>query len=409
MKYSRHQRGVVTVLVAVTLPLLLFIIGMAVDFGHVFVNKTRLQNALDASALSAAIGINADVTHNVAAATAKGVATFNLFKAATGNTELATLNAGALVFDYSKTLKPWGAFDPATDNFAFVKVTSINMLNVTPLLIRFFRPNDIAIPAIATAGPVGTGYCNIMPFFLCAMVTPSVDYNCNDDTIKIDNSSGTAIAVLGQDGINDCYGYNKGQIYSLGQVSSSSNYSSGNYGLLSSLNGNGANQIKLDLQGKAISSCSQDRLSKTGVTSGPVSAGLNYRIDTLDINHNDYLTQEIYDSLSKQDIKALINPSITSTAYDNYKTANVYDGKSMSRVMPVGFADCSVMKNGTAVVPLVGNGCVFITQHVLGSPETVYVEYIDSCQQSGIFDPSHATLDGGYKIVLFKSLGSSDS
>jgi Flp pilus assembly protein TadG len=384
MKYSSHQRGVVTVLVAIALPLLLFIIGMAVDFGHVFVNKTRLQNALDASALSAAIGINADVTHNVATATAKGIATFNLFKAATGNSELATLNAGSLVFDYSKTLQPWGAFDPATDNFAFVKVTSTNMLNVTPLLIRFFRPNDIAIPAIATAGPVGTGYCNIMPFFLCA----DIGAPCNDIT---------------------CYGYNKGQIYSLGQVSSS-NYSSGNYGLLSSLNGNGANQIKLDLQGKAISSCSQNRSSKPGVASGPVSAGLNYRIDTLDINHNDYLTQAIYDSLSKQDIKALINPSITSTAYDNYKTANVYDGKAMSRVMPVGFADCSVMKNGTdPVVPLVGNGCVFITQHVLGSPETVYVEYIDSCQQSGIFDPSHATLDGGYKIVLFKSLGSSDS
>lgn len=383
MKYSRHQRGVVTVLVAIALPLLLFIIGMAVDFGHVFVNKTRLQNALDASALSAAIGINADVTHNVAAATAKGIATFNLFKAATGNTELATLNAGALVFDYSKTLKPWGAFDPATDNFAFVKVTSTNMLNVTPLLIRFFRPNDIAIPAIATAGPVDT--CNIMPIFLCAKIGAP----CNDI---------------------ECYGYTKGQIIPLEPPNNLSLYTNGNYGLLESTTGSGANQIKLDLQGRAIDSCSLKRGSKTGVASGPVSTGLNYRIDSLDSNHNDYLTQEIYDSLSKQDIKALINPSITSTAYDNYKTANVYDGKAMSRVMPVGFADCSVMKNGTdPVVPLVGNGCVFITQHVLGSPETVYVEYIDSCQQSGIFDPSHATLDGGYKIVLFKSLGSSDS
>jgi Flp pilus assembly protein TadG len=403
MKYSRHQRGVVTVLVAIALPLLLFIIGMAVDFGHVFVNKTRLQNALDASALSAAIAINADVTHNVAAATAKGIATFNLFKVATGNTELANLNLASSNFEYSKTLKPWDAFDPATDKFAFVRVTSTNMLNVTPILIKISEQftNNVPVPAIATAGPVGS--CNIMPFFLCAMITPSVDYNCNDDTIKIDNSSG--LAVLGQDGINDCYGYNKGQIYSLGKASSS-NYSAGNYGLLKSPNGNGANQIKLDLQGKPPSSCSLKRASETGVASGPVSAGLNYRINTLDINHNDYLTQAMYDSLSIQDKKALINPSITSTPYIDYKVAN----GNGSRVMSVGFADCSVMKNGNNPdVPFVGKGCIFLTEHIPNGPETVYVEYIESCQQSGIFDPSHATLDGGYKIVLFKSLGSSDS
>lgn len=366
MKYSRHQRGSVTVTVAMTLPILLIAMGWALDFGHVFVNKTRLQNALDATALSAAIEINGDVTHNVAAATAKGKITFNLFIATTGNNELSTLNAESLVFDYSNTLNPWGIFNSTTDKFAFVRVTSTNMLNVTPVFIKVFSffntdkfNKDIPVPAVATAGPVGTGYCNIMPFFLCA----TIGAPCN---------------------ATECYGYKVGEIRRLGYASKS-DYVSGNYGLLQSTTGSGANQIKLDLQGRALSSCSQNRSSETGVASGPVKSGINYRIDTLDTNHNDYST---------------------SPSYHDYKAANGND----SRVMSVGFADCSVMKNGNnPVVPLVGNGCVFINQHVPNGPETVYVEYIESCQQSGIFDPSHASLNGGYKIVLFKSLSSSDS
>lgn len=97
MKYSQHQRGTVAVIVAMTLPILLVAMGWALDFGHVFVNKTRLQNALDATALSAAIAVNGDITHNVAAATAKGKTTFILFKDAEGNAELKTLNEGSLV------------------------------------------------------------------------------------------------------------------------------------------------------------------------------------------------------------------------------------------------------------------------------------------------------------------------
>ena len=58
IKGLKKQRGVVIVLVAVVLPVLLFAMGWALDFGHVFVNKTRLQNALDATALSAAIAIS---------------------------------------------------------------------------------------------------------------------------------------------------------------------------------------------------------------------------------------------------------------------------------------------------------------------------------------------------------------
>ena len=196
---SKKQRGVIVPLVVIALPVLLLAAGWALDFGHTFVNKTRLQNALDATALSAAIAINKDVTKNTTNARNAGIATFNQFKASSGNNEMSGLNGGALVFDYSRTLKPWVSFNPtATDPFAFVRVTSTNMLNVTPVLIRILNQfsNNIPVPAIATAGPVGQN-CSLTPFVMCAMMNPTVDKNCNDDTIRIDHVVGYSCNGIG--------------------------------------------------------------------------------------------------------------------------------------------------------------------------------------------------------------------
>ena len=403
IKYSRHQRGVVTVLVAITLPILLFIIGMAVDFGHVFVNKTRLQNALDASALSAAIAINADVTHNVAAATAKGIETFNLFKATTGNTELANLNLASSNFEYSKTLYPWGTFNPATDNFAFVRVTSTNMLNVTPFLIRIFRPNDIAIPAIATAGPVGNN-CSMSPFVLCAMMTPSVDSNCNDDTIKIDNSSGTALAVMGQDGINDCYGYNIGSIRSLviacnGNTNNCgpNSLESGNFNLLNLDGSQGGKDIRDTLQSTTNICLQGDTLNtKPGWTWGNVKKGIEIRFNS-DTQTTPYSIAQTY------------SPS----PYIQYETGGLGNNK---RVLSVPIANCSGLQNGNSTIPSIKvNGqpvsaCVFLTEQAIQSPKSVNAEFTGkSCNVNGAWSPNNAVLNGPYTIVLFKSPGSSDS
>ena len=49
----RKQKGTVIVLTALSLIVILGMIGLAIDLGHAYVNKTRLQNALDATALSA--------------------------------------------------------------------------------------------------------------------------------------------------------------------------------------------------------------------------------------------------------------------------------------------------------------------------------------------------------------------
>ena len=49
-----RQRGVASVLAAVGLVAMLAMIGLALDGGHGMLNQSRLQNVVDASALSAA-------------------------------------------------------------------------------------------------------------------------------------------------------------------------------------------------------------------------------------------------------------------------------------------------------------------------------------------------------------------
>lgn len=377
MKYSRHQRGSVAVTVAMTLPILLIAMGWALDFGHVFVNKTRLQNALDATALSAAIEINGDVTHNVAAATAKGKITFNLFKAATGNNELATLNAESLVFDYSNTLNPWGIFNSTTDKFAFVRVTSTNMLNVSPVFIKVFSffntdkfNKDIPVPAFATAGPVGSN-CNIMPFLLCADVAagkPLYGYTV-DQTLSLLQAN--------------CKGSGKNQTCQL---------SKGNFGLLNLL-GPGGNDIRTALEGKGTNVCPLNNTlpvnTQPGNVWGPITQGIAYRFNQLDTIGLDYMY-----------------PTFTNP-YINYLAA----GGNNARVMAVPIGDCSGMKTGNSTLPQLGLACVFLNAQPANDKgqENVYAQIIGSCEQSGVFDPNNAALNGPYKNVLFKSPGSGDS
>ena len=395
---SSKQRGVVAVLVTVALPVLLLIMGLALDFGHVFVNKTRLQNALDATALSAAIYVNRDVAKDTTEATSKAKDTFTKFIAASGNTELSRLNEGSLVFDYSKTLKPWGTFNPATDAFAFVRVKSTNMLNVTPLLIRILNQfsNPMPVPAIATAGPVGQN-CSLVPFVMCAMMTPSLDRNCNDDTIKLDNSGNS---VLGTDGIKDCYGYNIGQIRSLTQapvcegnankdpVECATSLESGNFNLLNLDGSQGGKDIRDILQG-TTNTCLQGNTldTKPGWTWGNVSKGIDDRFDS-DTNRTIY--------------------TVPPSAYTQYQTSGLGNYR---RVMSAPIGDCTGLQKGSSTISKVGAGCVFLTNHSINAGKNKYVmtEFIGSCQQNGAWNPDNAVLNGPYKIVLFKSPGSGDS
>jgi hypothetical protein len=356
--------------VVVVLPVLLLAAGWALDFGHIFVNKTRLQNILDATALSAAIALNYDINKDTAAATTKGKETFNLFKAASGNNELASLNGEALVFEFSKTLVP---FTPGTNPPAFVRVTSTDMLQVQPALIRILNQfsSDIPVSAIATAGPVGQN-CSLSPLVLCADMTP-LDTNCNDGA---------------------CYGYTIGQIYDLTQCKGKY-CKKGYYNLLnlSALPGGSAIECVLSF----------------GLASGCTGAEPGYRNictegDTL-ITEPKYQWKDVSNGIDTRFNSDTQTVQYTSPpAYTQYNTSGLGNN---NRVLATSMGDCTWDQRGETT-PKVGTGCVFLTQHasIQGS---IYAEFISSCGQNGVWDPNNPVLNGSYKIVLFKSPGSGAS
>jgi len=379
---SKKQRGVVVVVVTIALQVLLLIMGLALDFGHVFVNKTRLQNALDATALSAAIAINKNIKNGTGPATDAGKATFNKFIAGSGNDELAGLAANNLVFDYSRTLNPWGTFDPVTDKFAYVRVTSTGMLNVTPVLIKVTNrfTDDIPIPAIATAGPVGNS-CELVPLVICPQEgapTGCDENGCNGIPFhtKVCLKGGTAAAKEG--------------------TCQDPSLPTGNFGLLRFDGFAGGADIRELLAG-TVNTCTNNPTWENGNKVGPVTQGIEDRFEA-DLVQTEYQGEFPNGGYHPQYI-ADTNAQLAKTP--------VPAGTANKRVMAV-----PVVENCSASpVNIVAASCFLMTEvptHT-GTANEIIGELTAACPGPGAFDPTNPVLFGPYKIVLFKSPGSVDS
>ena len=64
-KHISNQTGAVAIIIAIAIPILIGIAGLALDLGKLFITKTELQNAADACALAAAnelTGVTAQFT-----------------------------------------------------------------------------------------------------------------------------------------------------------------------------------------------------------------------------------------------------------------------------------------------------------------------------------------------------------
>ena len=87
----RAQCGSVMVLIVVALAAILLMAALALDGSHMLVNKTRLQNAVDAAALSGAKTLQQVMGSGNADSLAQDAAraTFQLNAQAAGNDELA--------------------------------------------------------------------------------------------------------------------------------------------------------------------------------------------------------------------------------------------------------------------------------------------------------------------------------
>lgn len=419
-KSRNSQRGAVAVLVAIAMGTLILTAGMALDLGHAFLNKTRLQNTVDAAALAAARTL--DDTGNTALATTEALQAFASNASALGNRELATAYGGGngniqITVEYSATLPP---FAPGAPNGPYVRVRATGFM-LPGWLVPLAGVFQKEVGASAVAGPrtltVGSTVCNVAPMMVCGNPGgPGLwGYTANDPVVLKKSTPG------GQSGVGP-----------------------GNFQLIQ-LGGSGAAVVRENMAGSfdACIAGGSTIQTQTGNEAGPVAQGLNTRFgeydgpmhgtqstyppdvivdaqspalravqagDTFQVYQGDtHITAQNIDQLyNYQDYVAdLANPGV----YDYQPINEGGTGAYERRVLAVPVGDCSGTTNGQGSVPLLGFACFFLLAPAeqQGNDSFVYGQFISDCSVNGTPGSSPVAGIGPDIIQLYRNPASSES
>jgi Flp pilus assembly protein TadG len=430
LKSRNSQQGAVAVLVAIAMGALILMAGLALDMGHAFLNKTRLQNTVDAAALAAARTL-AD-TGNIDLATIEAREAFgNNARAtgsngsATGNRELATAYAsgnGAIqvTVEYSATLPP---FTPGAANGPFVRVRATGFVLPT-WLVRVGGFLEITVAATAVAGPrmlnAGSTVCNVAPMMVC-----------------------------GDPDAGELWGYtmNSPQVLKKGAGGGQSEVGPGNFQLIQ-LGGPGGAIVRENMAGSydACLAGGSTIETQTGVVAGPVTQGLNTRFGQyagpMNGTQATYPPDVIVDSQTPlvhaearvgggydvyQDDTHITAENIAQELYDydeyvqdlrdpanyDYQPLNEPNGTGAfeRRVLAVPVGDCTGTVNGQGSVPLLGFACFFLLQPAIqaGNEAYVYGQFVEDCAVNGTPGADPVTSSGPTIIQLYDDPTSGDS
>ncbi|MET0660987.1 MAG: pilus assembly protein TadG-related protein [Steroidobacteraceae bacterium] len=402
------------------LPILL-IAGLALDSGHMMLNKTRLQNTVDAAALSAAKVI--DETGDTTLATAEAMQTFANNAASLGNAELATAygnGSGSIqvVVEFSATLPP---FAPGAAAGPYVRVTATGFV-MPAWLIQLAGVMQKTVTARAVAGPrtlnVGSTACNLAPMMVCGNpAQPNLwGYALNSPVVLKAAANG------------------------------SSQVGPGNFQLIQLGEGNGAAAVRENMAGSydACIAGGNTVQTQTGNEVGPVTQGLNTRFGDyrgpMNGSQSQYPPDVIVDGqspalnaqenadgsysvrqggtvITSQNIDQLYNYQDYTAdlahpeRYDHQPTSDGGIGAFDRRVLAVPVGDCSTTVNGTGSVPLLGFACFFLLQPAIqqGNNAFVYGQFVQGCQIAGTPGPNPVAGTGPNIIQLYHSPGSEES
>lgn len=440
----RKEKGVVLVLVALSLVVLMGMAGLAIDLSHAEVNKTRLQNLADAMALSAAISLNKEessATIPDREAFAENYArtnTLSTFTASTNNQEVDNaISISDLAFEFrfsttlSSTASDWKlSTDTSINNAIFARVEATNPMNVPTWFAGIMGFNNVAVSVSAVAGTAPIIPCNnVLPMMMCADAS---DTNCDDN-------SRTGFGNTN----NDCFGYEKDVVYAAKESKwQSDSIGPGNFGYFDV--GDGKADIKSCLAGDPSCAAGLCALigSATGIVSEPGSAvgpgeqGLNTRFDdykgsikysACTANYPNYCPDSLvnnslgvtlsstartvndeFNPANGYTVPPSANPSAQIYNYyykGNYSTTSGDLGNTHSfspgrRLVTLPFVSCTADGTGKTPMPTVGFGCWFLTSASDG--KTIYAEFLgtDGCDVSGT--PTAVNNFGFYKVQLYK-------
>ena len=401
-RYKKYQ-GMVAIILLVGLTVILSIIGMSVDFGHAYLNKTRLQNLADSLALTGAKTLNDTRTTTQAYSAITNL--FELNINTSGYRELQEkLELDDISIEFSNKLYP---FQSRGSNPRYVRI-SISSIQLQSWFIRVLGLTKIPISAVSVAGPsssLSPLVCDVAGVMICG--DSSDDPESNNNTSFWGYVPGTAqLLKAGSNTDFSCVGPGNYQLVSIGD------------------GGSGANEVRETLAGnyEACTDFSSGIVTKPGNTAGPVSQGLNTRFGdyqgpmkhrqdefppdvvttslSSDITFEEGVCQggEVVDlDFSWQDYKQAV-----SNGLFNYAPPIGVIGR---RILKVPIGDCSQFEelNGRVSIPYLGLGCFFLLNKIDGKTENIYGEFIEECMQDGIVGQQSGQTSGPYKIILYEN------
>lgn len=425
--WPRRQQGAVMVLVVIALLAILLMGALALDGSHMLLNKTRLQNAVDAAALSGAKELQTSFGGGNASTLARSAALDTLARnaAAVGNAELgkaigtsAAAVAGHTQVTFARSVYgPFSFPGPADAKYVRVSVPSYPLTGFLWRVAQVFGGvGDKAVAAIATAGPSpSAGPCRIEPILVCG------DPNANPA-----NNGGTSF-----------WGYRYGDLKVLKSAAGNDPViGPGNFQMLRLDGAKGADDLRNALAG-GIEKCNvvgDKAATEPGNSVGPVAQGLNTRFGEYHgpgMNPTDYPPDWViqfsspnmtYDSSTGQvlykgqQVKSA-DGNLTAggeSIYDinDWKTASAScaisgscSGTYERRMLNIVIGNCTGKSGGQVDVPVLDFGCFFMLQTVEqnGSEAQVFGQFARECEGDGVAGALPSEDVGPVIIQLYKS------
>jgi len=418
----RRQEGSVSVLMVIALSAIFMVAGLALDVSHMLLNKTRLQNAVDAAALSGAKTLSQmEGGVNIANATrAAALNTLTQNANATGNSELATAmggNAGtfARVELASSVYGPFAYPGPADAKYVRVSVPTYSLAGFFWNFVQTFGSGALgskAVSAIATAGPSPTSPCDLAPLMVCGNPT---QYN-------------PAAGMF--------WGFQYGDLQVLKTAAgNSSPIGPGNFQLLDF--GSGGNAVREEMAGggkvcrnvgdnvttepgNKVGPASQGLNTRFGIYNGPVSASA-YPPDLVTTSSNPAITDDGTGPKYQGQTVTSNNGTLTAGGkaildYNDWRTSVAAcvagsgsgcesNGVFERRMLKVVVGNCTGKQGGSTSIPVLGFGCYFVVQPMDGGGKDaeIFGQFVMECEGDNVAGPSPSTDSGPQIIQLYKT------
>jgi hypothetical protein len=411
---GHRQRGIVMPLFVIGMVAMLAMAGLALDSGHMMLNKTRLQNTADAAALSAAKTL--DETSDTGLATVEALRVFGVNAALPGHGELAgAYNGGGMsvTVQFSSTLNP---FVPGTTPAQYVRVRATDM-RLPAWFVRVVGVEEKRVGASAVAGPSPTlqQLCNIAPMMVCGIEgDENYGYQLGMPVVLKTAAAGGSFEV----------GPGNFQLIRLGNNPGAAvvrEALAGNYDGCVEIEEDGDGSVETQ-PGNAVGPVAQGLNTRLGIYSGPMAGRMSeFPPDVITTQVSPRLTYNDSTNTVYYEGSAITDPDQTSQYYDRaaydfdlesgFRSYNALGddppgpGAYGRRVLAVPVGDCSTTTNGQGTVRTIGAMCFHLLQEAVqqGNQAHVYGEFMGTgCGVTGNPGPDPVSGPGPYIIQLYK-------